>query len=93
MALKKLEATQVALSNFLVALEPINIAIGDENEKDLATRFSPAQKALYYVWYLDAEVTNGGFIQFYWNDYRKYIPLIIDEMCLCQLLVTCCYEQ
>jgi len=25
-------------------LEPINIARGDENEKDFATRFSPGQK-------------------------------------------------
>jgi uncharacterized protein YwqG len=30
-------------------------------------RLSPGQKALFFIWYLDAEVTNGGFIQFYWN--------------------------
>ena len=45
-------------------LEPINIAKNDEDEKILATKFSPGQKALYFIWYLDAEVTNGGFIQF-----------------------------
>ncbi len=61
-------------------LEPINIAKGEEDEKFLARRFSPGQKALYFIWYLDAEVTNGGFIQFYWNEYRKYIPPIIDGL-------------
>lgn len=63
-------------------LEPINIAKGDDDEKRLALRFSPGQKALYFIWYLDAEVTNGGFIQFYWNNYRKYIPPIIDGLTL-----------
>jgi hypothetical protein len=60
-----------------VVLEPINIANGKEDEKLLARRFSPGQKALYFFWYLDAEVTNGGFIQFYWNNNRKYLPPII----------------
>lgn len=61
-------------------LEPINVAKGKEDEKLLAKRFSPGQKALYFFWYLDAEVTNGGFIQFYWNDNRKYVPPIIDGL-------------
>lgn len=61
-------------------LEPINIAKGDEQEIQLSKRFSPGQKALYFIWYLDAEVTNGGFIQFYWNGYEKYIPPILDGL-------------
>jgi hypothetical protein len=61
-------------------LEPINIAKGKEDEKLLSKRFSSGQKALYFIWYLDAEVTNGGFIQFYWNDNRKYLPPIIDGL-------------
>ena len=61
-------------------LEPINIAKGDEDEIELSRRFSPGQKALYFIWYLDAEVTNGGFIQFYWNDYRKYISPILQGL-------------
>ena len=61
-------------------LKPINIAKGKDDEKILAKRFSPGQKALYFIWYLDAEVTNGGFIQFYWNDNRKYLPPIIDGL-------------
>src|SRR6266498_4877430 len=38
-------------------LEPINIAKGKEDEKRLAKRLSPGQKAFYFIWYLDAEVT------------------------------------
>ncbi|PHN08189.1 DMP19 family protein [Flavilitoribacter nigricans] len=38
---------------------------------------SYAQKALYYWWYLDAQVTNGGFVQFYYNGYDPYVSTII----------------
>ena len=58
-------------------LEPINIASSRDDDKELSRRFSPGQKALYFFWYLDAQVTNGGFIQFYWNYYQDYIPAII----------------
>lgn len=61
-------------------LEPINIAETKEDEIKLAKSFSPGQKALYFFWYLDAQVTNGGFIQFYWNDYRLYIPAIKEGL-------------
>lgn len=57
-------------------LEPINIAGDEQNEILLSKRFSAGQKALYFFWYLDGEVTNGGFIQFYWNGKRKYLPAI-----------------
>jgi hypothetical protein len=61
-------------------LEPINIAKSKEDEKLLSKRFSPGQKALYFIWYLDAQVTNGGFIQFYWNGYAMYLPPIINGL-------------
>lgn len=61
-------------------LEPMNVASDKDNETLLSQRLSPGQKALYFFWYLDAEVTNGGFIQFYWNGYRQYIPPIIDGL-------------
>ncbi|MBK7427513.1 MAG: DUF4375 domain-containing protein [Saprospiraceae bacterium] len=41
---------------------------------------SYGQKALYYWWYLDAQVTNGGFAQFYSNGYGHYIPAIINGL-------------
>lgn len=61
-------------------LQTINIAKSKDDNKLLSTRFSPGQKALYFFWYLDAEVTNGGFMQFYWNGYRQYLPPIIDGL-------------
>ncbi len=61
-------------------LEPINVAESKDEEKELSKRFSPGQKALYFFWYLDAQVTNGGFIQFYWNGYRNYIATIIEGL-------------
>jgi antitoxin component YwqK of YwqJK toxin-antitoxin module len=41
---------------------------------------SYGQKALYYWWYLDEQVTNGGFVQFYYNGYDVYIPVIINGL-------------
>lgn len=61
-------------------LEPINIATDAENEKLLSKRFSRGQKSIYFFWYLDGEVTNGGFIQFYWNNNRKYLPPILEGL-------------
>ena len=62
-------------------LKPINIATDtEESELELSKRLSPGQKALYFFWYLDGQVTNGGFIQFYWNGYRKYMEPILEGL-------------
>lgn len=61
-------------------LQPINIAADKESEILLAERFSPGQKAIYFFWYLDGEVTNGGFIQFFWNDNQKYLVPILEGL-------------
>lgn len=61
-------------------LEPINIAKDVNDEVQLARRFSKGQKALYFFLFLDAEVTNGGFIQFYWNGRDMYLPPIIEGL-------------
>jgi Domain of unknown function (DUF4375) len=62
-------------------LEPINI-IKDQEEDEISVtkRYSSGQKALHFFWYLDGQVTNGGFIQFYLNGYGKYIPAIIEGL-------------
>ena len=57
-------------------LSVINIANSQDEDEALSRRFSPGQKALYFFWYLDGQVTNGGFVQFYWNGYRNYLPTI-----------------
>ena len=61
-------------------LEPINIAESYEKEPELAKRFSAGQKALYFWWFVDAEVTNGGFVQFYYNGKARYVPAIIKGL-------------
>src|SRR5262245_38855970 len=62
-------------------LQQINIATNQEDsEAELSRRLSPGQKALYFFWYLDGQVTNGGFIQFYWNGYRKYYSAILQGL-------------
>ncbi|MEQ8471386.1 MAG: DUF4375 domain-containing protein [Marinoscillum sp.] len=61
-------------------LEPIAIVNSRSEEPELSKRFSPGQKALYFWWYLDAQVTNGGFVQFYFNDYEIYVPAIIKGL-------------
>ena len=60
-------------------LEPLTQFIEDrDHEFERSKSLSYGQKALYYWWYLDAQVTNGGFAQFYSNGYGHYIPAIIN---------------
>jgi hypothetical protein len=64
-------------------IEPIHKLVSNiEEEIQVSKRLSPGQKALYFYCYLNDEVTNGGFIQFYWNDYSKYIPPIKEGLTL-----------
>ncbi len=58
-------------------LEPMSLMVDSyEHEAERVQRLSPAQKALYFFWYLDAQVANGGFIEFYWNAFDFYLPSI-----------------
>ena len=62
-------------------LEAISNFIKDrEGEITKGKSLSYGQKALYYWWYVDAQVTNGGFVQFYFNDYGHYVPTIIKSL-------------
>ena len=62
-------------------LEPISEYIQDrKGELTKGNTLSYGQKALYYWWYVDAQVTNGGFTQFYYNDYGMYVPTIIKGL-------------
>ncbi len=63
-----------------LVLSPVNNIINPEDEVATTRRLSPGQKALHFFWYLDAQVTNGGFVQFYFNGYGKYVPAIIDGL-------------
>lgn len=62
-------------------LEPISKFVKKkEYEIERNKSLSYGQKALYYWWYLDAQVTNGGFDQFYGNGYGPYASTIIKGL-------------
>ena len=62
-------------------LEPLSKFVQNkEQEIERGKSLSYGQKALYYWWYLDAQVTNGGFVQFYYNGYGPYVPTIIKGL-------------
>lgn len=62
-------------------LEPISKFVKDRtHEIEKGKSLSYGQKALYYWWYIDGQVTNGGFIQFYYNGYGSYVPTIIKSL-------------
>ena len=62
-------------------LEPISNYIQERKfEIERGKTLSYGQKALYYWGYVDGQVTNGGFTQYYFNDYGKYTPTIIKAL-------------
>ncbi len=62
-------------------LEPISEFIQDKKgELTKGNTLSYGQKALYYWWYVDAQVSNGGFTQFYYNGYSIYVPTVIKGL-------------
>ncbi|RZJ43898.1 MAG: DUF4375 domain-containing protein, partial [Chryseobacterium sp.] len=62
-------------------LEPISKFVKDrDHEIEKGKSLSYGQKALYYWWYIDAQVTNGGFVQFYYNGYGSYVATIIKSL-------------
>lgn len=59
-------------------LQPLSLMVGHKSyEKTRLSCFSPGQKALYMFWQFDSEVTNGGFVQFFWNGNAEYVPALI----------------
>jgi len=62
-------------------LEPLSDYLEDEeSELSKGKNLSYGQKALYYLWYVDGQVSNGGFIQYYYNGYGKYTPTLIKAL-------------
>lgn len=62
-------------------LEPISKFVKDRvQEIEKGKSLSYGQKAIYYWWYVDAQVTNGGFVQFYYNGYGPYVPTIVKGL-------------
>lgn len=48
-----------------------------EKEYETVLGWNKSQQAIYMIWYLEAEVNNGGYNQFYYNpggQYYKHLP-------------------
>lgn len=69
-----------------IILDPMSRAVteySEKNKSDLAESIkitSPEQKLLYFWWYLDGQVTNGGFSQFLFNGYDRYFQPILNGL-------------
>ena len=62
-------------------LQPLSQMVGHKNyERDRLRYCSPGQTALYMYWQFDSEVTNGGFVQFFWNGNAEYVPSLINGL-------------
>ncbi|HRI35123.1 MAG TPA: DUF4375 domain-containing protein [Saprospiraceae bacterium] len=61
-------------------LDLIDVAKDGKDEIELSKRLSSGQKAIYFYTFLEDEVENGGFLQFYLNEYDKYVPAIYDAL-------------
>ncbi len=69
-----------------IILEPMSQMVTDYNERhtkiliDSIKIISAEQKLLYFWWYLDGQVGNGGFSQFIYNGYDRYFPTILNGL-------------
>ena len=54
--------------------------IGDDYKKELENvkKLTKGQQAMFSVWWVEAEVNNGGFNQFYFNSSGQYAEMAVD---------------
>jgi hypothetical protein len=55
-------------------IDYVGTKIGDDyaREREIVARLSPGVRALYITWWVEAEVNNGGFNQYYWNSAGQF---------------------
>ena len=60
----------------LAILDWIDSKIGRDYEHAhaIVARLSPGMRMLYATWWLESEVDNGGFNQFFWNSSGQFAP-------------------
>jgi Domain of unknown function (DUF4375) len=52
----------------------------NKDESSFIKNLSPIQKTIFYFTQLDAEVRNGGVLQYYFNGYNKNLPLLRQSL-------------
>jgi hypothetical protein len=75
-----------AMDFIWIILDPMSRMVTEFSEKTglgLAQSIKitcPEQKLLYFWWYLDGQVTNGGFSQFIYNGYDRYFQPVLNGL-------------
>ena len=49
--------------------------VGEDYSEEIINSFTPGQKAIFTIWWLKAEVLNGGFNQYYFNPSGRYCTI------------------
>lgn len=49
-------------------------------EKKIVNGLSPGVRALYITWWLEAEVNNGGFNQYFWNSAGQFSGTLVESL-------------
>jgi len=60
------------LEQAIVEYVETRIAGRDKQERQIVAKLGPGIQALYITWWLEAEVNNGGFSQYYWNSAGQF---------------------
>ncbi len=65
-----------------VVFDHLNLKVKDDyaNEFQIVGSWSLGQQAIYQIWWMEAEVNNGGFIQFFDNSSGQFAPLLPDSL-------------
>ncbi|EAY25368.1 DMP19 family protein [Microscilla marina] len=79
-------------------VQPLSETVAQSDKDKKLRGFSPGQQALFTLWHLDSEVTSGGFVQFFWNGYAVYVPVLSNGLNLIEAkameqLITEAYEE
>jgi Sec-independent protein translocase protein TatA len=63
-----------------VVIDNIYEQVGSDYEKEFenAKKLTKAQQAMFSVWWVEAEVNNGGFNQFYFNSSGQYAQMAVE---------------
>ena len=63
-----------------IVMDNIFELIGDNYEKEFQNfrKLTKGQQAMFSVWWVEAEVNNGGFNQFYFNSSGQYAKMAVE---------------
>ena len=61
-------------------LDYINHKVGEDydNQYKIVTRLSKGFQAIYATWWVEAEVSNGGFNQYFWNSSGQFASEAVE---------------